>query len=43
VRGLLGGDDALGDPWLGLLAATGLAIVTVSLSTFALQERLRRL
>jgi ABC-2 type transport system permease protein len=43
VRGLLGGDDALGDPWLGLFAATGLAIVTVSLSTFALQERLRRL
>jgi ABC-2 type transport system permease protein len=43
VRGLLGGNDALGDPWLGLLSATALAIATVGVSTFALQERLRRL
>ena len=43
VRGLLGGDDALGNPWLGFLSAAGLAIATVGIATFALQDRLRRL
>ena len=42
VRGLLAGDPDLGDPWLGLAAAVGTAIATTALSTFALQERLRR-
>ena len=42
VRGLLAGDAELGDPWLGLAAAVGTAIATTALSTFALQERLRR-
>jgi ABC-2 type transport system permease protein len=43
VRALLGGDDALGNPWLGFLFATGLAIATVGVATVALRERLRRL
>jgi ABC-2 type transport system permease protein len=43
VRGLLNDDAALGDPWLGLLAASGLAACTVALATFALRERLRTL
>ena len=42
VRGLLGGDAALGDPWHGLAAAAGLVVATTCLATFALQERLRR-
>ena len=42
VRGLLGGDRALGDPWLGLAAACGLAVATTALATLALKERLRR-
>jgi ABC-2 type transport system permease protein len=41
VRGLLAGDPALGDPWLGLLAAAGLAVASTALATFALKERLR--
>lgn len=43
VRGLLGGDSSLGDPWAGLAAAVGLAVVTVTLATVALKERLKRL
>jgi ABC-2 type transport system permease protein len=43
VRALLGGDVALGSPWLGFLSATGLAIATVGVATVALHERLRRL
>jgi len=42
IRGLLGGDSALGDPWHGLLAAVGLALATTFLATLAMQERLRR-
>jgi ABC-2 type transport system permease protein len=42
VRGLLAGDPALGDPWLGLAAAVGLAVASTALATFALMERLRR-
>jgi ABC-2 type transport system permease protein len=42
VRGLLAADPALGNGWHGLLAAAGVAVVTVALSTVALQERLRR-
>jgi ABC-2 type transport system permease protein len=41
VRGLLVGDPALGDPWLGLAAAVGLAVASTALATFALMERLR--
>lgn len=41
VRGLLAGDPSLGDPWLGLAAACGLALATLSLATLALKERLR--
>jgi len=43
IRGLLAGDASLGDPWEGLAAASGLALVTTALSTLALKERLRRL
>jgi ABC-2 type transport system permease protein len=43
IRGLLAGDSSLGDPWLGLAAAAGLAVATTALATFALGERLRRL
>jgi len=43
VRGLLAGDSALGDPWVGLAAALGLAIATTALATFALAQRLRSL
>jgi ABC-2 type transport system permease protein len=42
VRALLAGDPALGTAWHGVLAAVGLAVATVALATFALQERLRR-
>jgi len=41
VRGLLAADPALGDPWLGLAAATALALAATALATFALAERLR--
>jgi ABC-2 type transport system permease protein len=41
VRGLLADDPALGDPWLGLAAATALAVLATALATFALAERLR--
>lgn len=41
VRGLLSGNPSLGDPWVGLLAATLLALFTVALSTYALKARLR--
>jgi len=43
VRGLLAGDSVLGDPWVGLAAALGLAIATTALATFALAQRLRSL
>ncbi len=43
VRGLLADDPALGDAWLGLLAATGMAVFAVALATLALKDRLRRL
>ena len=42
VRALLAGDSALGDPWLGLLAACALSAATTALATLALKERLRR-
>jgi ABC-2 type transport system permease protein len=42
VRGLLQGNDELGDPWSGLLAAAGLVVFSVTLSTLALRDRLRR-
>jgi ABC-2 type transport system permease protein len=41
VRALLTGDASLGDPWLGLLAAVGLAIGSTALAVLALRERLR--
>ena len=41
VRGLLTGDAAIGDPWLGLGAAVALALATTALATLALRERLR--
>ncbi len=43
VRGLLAGDSALGDPWVGLAVALGLAVATTALATFALAQRLRSL
>jgi ABC-2 type transport system permease protein len=43
VRGLLTGDDAIGDPWEGLAAAAGMAIAATGLATLALRERLRTL
>jgi ABC-2 type transport system permease protein len=42
VRALLQDDPALGDPWLGLLAAAGLAAGATALATLALADRLRR-
>jgi ABC-2 type transport system permease protein len=41
-RGLLAGDDSLGDPLAGAGAALALAVATTALATFALAERLRR-
>ena len=41
IRALLGGDTSLGDPWLGLAAAVGMAVATTALAVFALRERLR--
>jgi ABC-2 type transport system permease protein len=43
VRGMLGGDAALGSPLAGFAAAFGLALATTLLATAALKERLRRL
>jgi ABC-2 type transport system permease protein len=42
VRALLQDNPALGDPWLGLLAAVGLAAGATALATIALADRLRR-
>jgi ABC-2 type transport system permease protein len=42
VRGMLSGNHALGDPWLGYAAACALAVATTALATAALKERLRR-
>ncbi len=41
VRALLSGDQAMGDPLLGLLAALALATASVAIATLALKERLR--
>ena len=41
VRGALTDQPAIGDPWLGLVAAAGLALATIALATFALKDRLR--
>ena len=41
VRAALTGDEAFGDPWLGVAVALALAVGTTALSTFALKERLR--
>jgi ABC-2 type transport system permease protein len=41
VRGLLTGDEAIGDPWTGAAAAVALALATTALATVALRERLR--
>jgi ABC-2 type transport system permease protein len=41
VRGLLTGDEAIGDPWTGAAAAVLLALATTGLATLALKERLR--
>ena len=41
VRGLLVGDAGLGDPWLGLAVAAGMAVAATALATFALKDRLR--
>lgn len=41
IRALLTGDGTLGDPWLGLAAAGGLAVLTTALATYALGARLR--
>ncbi len=41
VRGLLAGDPSLGNPWIGLIAASLLTLGTVALSTYALKARLR--
>ena len=41
VRSSLTGDDAFGNPWLGVAVAFALAVGTTALATFALKERLR--
>ena len=43
IRGLLAADAGLGDPWIGLLAATAMAVVTTAVAVVALKERLRTL
>jgi ABC-2 type transport system permease protein len=43
ARALLAGDPSLGSPWLGFVAAAGLALATTGLSTLALHARLRSL
>lgn len=42
ARGLLQDDAALGDPWIGLAAAVGLAAFSTLLATLALADRARR-
>lgn len=42
ARGLLQGDSGLGDPWIGLAAAVGLAVFATGLATLALADRARR-
>jgi ABC-2 type transport system permease protein len=41
IRGMLIGDPSLGDPWLGLVAASTLAVCATGLAVLALRERLR--
>jgi ABC-2 type transport system permease protein len=41
VRGLLTGQEGIGDPWAGAAAAVLLALATTALATLALRERLR--
>jgi len=43
IRGALHASAALGDPWQGLVAATGLLLVTTTLSVLAMRGRLRAL
>jgi ABC-2 type transport system permease protein len=43
VRGLLSGDETLGDPVAGFAAAIGLAAACCAIATTALRARLRRL
>jgi len=43
ARGMLSGNDALGDPLAGLAAAVGLAVAATALATLALKDRLRTL
>ncbi len=42
ARGLLQGDASLGDPWIGLAAAVGLAAFATALAVLALRDRARR-
>ncbi|MDO9409270.1 ABC transporter permease [Patulibacter sp.] len=42
ARGLLQDDASLGDPWLGLAAAVGLAAFATGLAVLALRDRARR-
>jgi ABC-2 type transport system permease protein len=42
ARGLLQGDASLGDPWIGLAAAAGLAAFSTALAVLALRDRARR-
>jgi ABC-2 type transport system permease protein len=41
IRATLTDNPQIGDPWLGLLAAVGLAMFSTTLATLALKERLR--
>ncbi len=43
MRAALHGTTALGDPWLGLLVAAGLAVATTTLAVLAMRSRLRSL
>jgi ABC-type multidrug transport system permease subunit len=43
IRGLLTGEEGIGDPLAGLAAALGMAVVATGLATLALKERLRTL
>jgi ABC-2 type transport system permease protein len=42
ARGLLQGDASLGDPWIGLAGAVGLAAFSTALAVLALRDRARR-
>lgn len=42
ARALLLGESSLGDPWLALLSAAGMVIITTFLATVALESRLKR-